>query len=88
MCCISLTLEGCGQRSHGGSFVAINAVLADLKNKKKEVQNWKSEKSIFHFSVVWQMESPFLQSRGLVTKKGDRSFILLHGRFPVYLWFD
>lgn len=52
------------------------------------MQNWKSEKSIFHFNVVWQMESPFLQSWGLVIKKGDRSFIVLHGRFPVYLWFE
>lgn len=36
MCCISLTLECCGQRSHGEVLLAIGAVLADLKNKKKE----------------------------------------------------
>lgn len=36
MCCINLTLERNGQRSHGEVGLAINAVLADLKNKKKE----------------------------------------------------
>lgn len=36
MRCISLTLEGSGQRSQGEVLLAIKAVLADPKNKKKE----------------------------------------------------
>lgn len=36
MRCISLTLESYGQRSSGEVLLAISAVLADPKNKKKE----------------------------------------------------
>lgn len=49
-------------RSHMGEvLLATSEVWADLKNKKKErkVQNWNTDGGTFHFSVVWQMESPF-----------------------------
>lgn len=58
--CLSLTLWSCGQRSHRGSFISYQWSLGrfekqEERKKSAELKDWAA----FHFSVVWQMESPF-----------------------------
>jgi hypothetical protein len=57
---LSLTLETYGQRSHGEVLLAINAVLADLKNKKKEKCRTERVRKAYFTSVRFdKWKAPF-----------------------------
>ena len=72
-----------------GSFANYQCSLADPKQEEREKCRTERVRKAY-FTSVWfdKWKAPFCSHEVLVIKKDDRSFILLQGRFPVYLWFE